>query len=402
MKRVKKRNSWDYFNDWVIFLFVLLLPTQFGKHFFFPFSYISGVRVDYLSPTLYATDILALILILLNIKVVLKTLYSKFYILLFCILILNILFSLSPPISFYWLLKTIELVSVAIIFSKRKLDHKKILIGFLIGAVFIFGLSLMQYVNKHALQGIFYFFGERALVLSTPGVAKASLVGSEFLRPYATFSHPNSMAGFYLLLYFFILAHKPFSRFLLVKHALLLLSTLLIFFSFSKIAILALLLLNSVYFLKKDALRGCRPCVIARILTLFVISLIFVQANTDPLTLEKRLELLRNATDIVILFPIIGTGIGAYLIAQKDFISKFPLFFNQPVHNIFFLYAAQLGIMGGGTAAILMLKNGGWRIKKYAYVLCAVVITGFFDHYWLTLQQNMILLAVVGGMLKLL
>ena len=415
MKGVKKKNSWDYFNDWVIFLFVTLLPTQFGKHFFFPFSYISGVRVDYLSPTLYVTDILALILIVLNIKVILKTLYSKFYlpfrsplnrgtkegILLFCILVINILFSLSPPISLYWLLKIVELCGIAIIFAKKHVDEKKLLAGFLIGAAFTFGLSLMQYINKHTLQGIFYYFGERALSLSTPGVAKASLAGTEFLRPYATFSHPNSMSGFYLLLYFFVLAYKPFSRFFLTKHTLLLLSALLIFFSFSKIAILTFLLLNTVYFLKQYTLRGCRLCAIARILTLFAVSLIFVQANTDPLTIQKRLELLRNALDIIIRFPIIGTGMGAYLVAQKDFVSRFPLFFNQPVHNIFLLYVAQLGIIGGGIIGILAVKNKTRKIKQYTYVFCAVIITGLFDHYWLTLQQNMIFLAVVGGVLKL-
>lgn len=415
MGSVKKKNSWDYFNDWIIFLFITLLPTQFGKHFFFPFSYISGVRVDYLSPTLYVTDILAFILISLNIKIVLKTLYSKFYspfrsppiqetkegILLFCILIINILFSLSPLISFYWIFKVFEVLSVVIIFSRGKWDDKKILAGFLMGATFTFGLSLMQYVNKHAIQGIFYYFGERALVLSTPGVAKASLAGTEFLRPYATFSHPNSMAGFFLLVYFFVLAYKPFSRFFLAKHTLLFLSTLLIFFSFSKVAIIIFLLLNSVYFLRRYTLHGCRPCMIARILTLFVVSFIFIQANTDPLTIQKRLELLRNALDIIIRFPIMGTGIGAYLIAQKDFVSKFPLFFNQPVHNIFLLYTAQLGIIGGGIVGILMVKNGKWKIKQYVYVFSAVILTGLFDHYWLTLQQNILLLAVVGGVLKL-
>lgn len=402
MERAKKKSNWDYFNNWLIFLFVTLLPTQLGKHFFFPFSYISAVRVDYLSPTLYVTDILALILIVSNIKIVAKTLYSKFYLLLFCILIINILFSLLPPISLYWLLKIVELLGIVIIFSKRVLDEKKILAGFLIGTTFVFGLSLIQYVNRRTLQGIFYFFGERALSVSTPGVAKASLAGTEFLRPYGTFSHPNSLAGFYLLVFFFVLSYKPFSRFFLVKHVLLLLSTLLIFFSFSKIAIATFLLLNILYLFKQGILRGCRPCTIARILTLFAVSFIFFQVNTDPLTVQKRWELLQNATQILIRFPITGTGIGAYLIAQQGFISKFPLFFNQPVHNIFFLYIAQLGIIGGGIVAVLLLKNKKIKLTSYAYVFFVVVLTGLFDHYWLTLQQNILLLAVVLGVLKFL
>ena len=40
------------------YLLILFLPTQLGKHFWPNFSYVYGVRIDYLSPTLYFTDIL--------------------------------------------------------------------------------------------------------------------------------------------------------------------------------------------------------------------------------------------------------------------------------------------------------------------------------------------------------
>src|SRR6266704_691714 len=45
-------------------LLILFLPTQFGKHFWPSFSIIQGIRVDYLSPTLYFTDILIILLFL--------------------------------------------------------------------------------------------------------------------------------------------------------------------------------------------------------------------------------------------------------------------------------------------------------------------------------------------------
>lgn len=399
-KKVKK-SSLDYFNDWVIFLFVILLPTQLGKHFFFAFSYISGVRVDYLSPTLYLTDIVAFILIAVNIKIISKTLYSKKVLSVFCILILNILFSLSPPISLYWFLKLFELVAMLIILTRKKIDGKKILIGLVIGAIFTFVLSMLQYVNKHAIQGVFYFFGERALSLSTPGVAKASLRGVEFLRPYGTFSHPNSMAGFYLLVYFFVLTYKPFNRFSSLKNIMLLLSSLLIFFSFSKVAIVAFLFLNILYLFASGLKSTCRPCIVARLITLSILSFIFVQIKTDPLTVQKRYELMKNALDIIIRYPITGTGIGAYLFAQRMYASRFFLFFNQPVHNIFLLYGAQLGIILGGVLFMVVFKPMKRFIFRYPYIALAILVTGFFDHYWFTLQQNMLLLAVVGGMLGL-
>src|SRR3989338_9410931 len=46
----------------LFFLTLLFLPTQLGRHFWPSFSYILGIRTDYLSPTLYLTDILILLL----------------------------------------------------------------------------------------------------------------------------------------------------------------------------------------------------------------------------------------------------------------------------------------------------------------------------------------------------
>ncbi len=56
----------------ILFLFFLLLPTQLGKHFFFPVSFIAGVRIDYLAPTLYTTDILFFLLFFFFSKAVIQ------------------------------------------------------------------------------------------------------------------------------------------------------------------------------------------------------------------------------------------------------------------------------------------------------------------------------------------
>src|SRR3972149_2923799 len=164
-------------NNILLFLFVLLLPTQLGKHFFFDFSYLSGVRVDYLAPTIYITDVLALILIVLNLKSVIKFLFSKKALILLSLLFLNVLISQFHLISIYRYIKILELLTVFIIFKTNKLSPGYLLYGFLIGGIFELFLTTAQFINKHSLQGIFYFFGERPLSLSMPGIAKASLSG---------------------------------------------------------------------------------------------------------------------------------------------------------------------------------------------------------------------------------
>src|SRR5579872_2586293 len=46
----------------LFYLLILFLPTQLGKHFLPNFSIIQGIRIDYLSPTVYFTDILICLL----------------------------------------------------------------------------------------------------------------------------------------------------------------------------------------------------------------------------------------------------------------------------------------------------------------------------------------------------
>ena len=265
------------------------------------------------------------------------------------------------------------------------LKEKYILVALLISGSFELFLSLIQLINKHSVQGVFYYFGERLLSLSTPGVAKATIQGVEFLRPYGTFSHPNSLAGFFLLLYFLVLTYKKFNRYLALKYLFLFISSILVFISFSKVAIVSFLILTTCYLILNTKL-SCRLCKIARVLVLFIVSLIFLSAATDPLTVNKRIELMKNSVTIILRYPVQGVGLGSYLIEQAKFSSRFYLFFNQPVHNIFLLFISEMGLIIGGFLLYRLIDQ-------------LIIFTGFFDHYWLTLQQNFLLMGLVMGVI---
>ncbi len=386
-------------NKLLIFLFLLFLPTQLGKHFFLPFSYLSGVRVDYLAPTVYLTDIIVFLLAIVNFKIVFKFFQNKKILIGLFLLLINVLFSRLPAISFYWLIKIAEFLTVFSLAKKmlKTLKDRSILTAFLLSGLFELFLTIAQLINKHSLQGIFYYFGERLISLSMPGVAKATIQGIEFLRPYGTFSHPNSLAGFFLVLYFFVLTYKKFNRHLILKYLFLLVSSFLIFLSFSKIAILTYLFLSVVYHLKSSIKLKCRLCVLARLFIIVVVSLVFLQATTDPLTINKRIELIKNSITVILHYPIQGVGLGSYLVEQANFSSKYYLFFNQPVHNIFLLYFSELGIVIGGLIIFLSLAKINRLIKISPYVFFALFLTGLFDHYWLTLQQNFLLMGLAMG-----
>jgi hypothetical protein len=391
----------EQLNNFLLYLLLLLLPTQFGKHFFFPFSYLNGIRVDYLAPTIYLTDILAFLLIVLNIKKIVVLFLNKKLLIIVGLFIINIIFSLSPIISIYKSIKILEIFFIGIIIYQSSINLFYVMICFLFGAMFETLISIFQLGLGHSIQGIFYFFGERPLSLSLPGIAKASLLGHEFLRPYATFSHPNSMAGFYLLLYTFFLSIKNNVKLnlLFILYSLLFIFSCLIMISFSKVVIITYLLLNT-YFLILNSKKPCRLCFFARMFVLIIVGSVFMMAQSDPLTIQKRIELIKNSLSIIFQRPIFGVGIGSYLVAQQSYSSHYLYFFNQPVHNIFLLLTAELGIPITIYFSILLIYFLKKNHKSYIIILIsAIFLTGFFDHYWLTLQQNILLLGVVGGLL---
>ncbi len=398
--KAAKTNLIYFLNSLVLGLFILLLPTQLGKHFFLSFSYLSGVRVDYLAPTVYTTDILAFILLMINWKQITSFFTNNRDLLLVLLLLLvNLVFAPAKELAAYRYLKIVELLAVFAFFSQTKIDKQIVALGLTISVVAQMGLVVFQFVNKHSLQAAAYWFGERYLSLSMPGIAKASIQGVEFLRPYATFSHPNSMAGFYLLLYTFVLTTSFFTP--LWKKIFLIVSTLIIFFSFSKVAILTLLLINLIYFVHKKKYLDCLPCFISQIIVFVVLGFIFLTAKTDSASVNKRLELLQSSLIIISRYPFTGVGLGNYLVIANK-INPASLFPFQPVHNIGLLFLAEVGLVLGGFIAYKLWQYFRSKPARVSLILCllSVVVTGMFDHYWWSLQQNWLLLGVVFGLLK--
>lgn len=391
-KLIKK----SFFAFYLILIF--FLPTQLGKHFFPLFSYVNGVRVDYLAPTIYFTDLIIFILFIGNCRQIVGYFKDKKIIFVLLLLFAGVIFANEQSLALYRFIRYIEFAIVfflaRIFFRKNK---KLILSSFLFSGLFQLVLGILQMVQKHSLQGIFYFFGERRFDISTPGIAKATLNGIELLRPYGTFSHPNSLAGFFLLIYFFVLIDKAFKKYSLFKYFSLSVFSILVFISFSKVAIFTFLILNGVYylfFIKTE----CLICKFSKTVVPLALSSLFLTATTDPLTINKRIELLKNSFNILKNHLLFGVGLGNYLIYQSKYPSKFHLFFNQPVHNIFLLFVTEAGPVISIIFLILFIRTVKIStFKEYWLLIAVVVFTGSFDHYWLTLEQNFLLLAIIYG-----
>lgn len=381
------------------YILLFLLPFQLGTFFFFDFSHIYGIRIDYLAPAVYLTDIVAILLIACNAEALRIFLNKKFFFLIL-LLTLNILLSQSPFIGLYRSFKILEVLALFAVFKNLKLKMNWVLYAFLTASILQLFLGLSHLMLGHSLQGIWYFLGERSFSIATPGIATVAFQGHELLRPYGTFSHPNSLAGFYLLLYSFVLFDKRFAPFWKAKYLFLGISSLLILFSFSKIALLSFLVVNSWYALR--SLKKCSLCSISKIIGAVVMTLLFFSATGDVDTLNKRMYLISSAFQIIEQYPLFGVGLGNYIHAQSTFSNPYPYHFVEPVHNIFLLLVAELGIpivlyVGYFVRGILEKL---WLHDVGRAILLIVCLTGLFDHYWITLQQNLLLLPVIVSFLQ--
>src|SRR3989344_275535 len=354
----------------LVYTFIFLLPIQLGKHFFPSYAYIDGIRIDYLDPALYLTDIVAVILLIIYRK---KLVLPKTKLITIFIILLAVKIILSP---------------------------KWVLWSFLFASILQIILATLQITAASSMQGIFYFLGERYFTIGTPGIAKVVINGAEVLRPYGTFSHPNSLAGFFLLAHTFFLWNKDYKNYPLLKNFVLGASAVLVLMSFSKIAILILAATYIVYGIKNYKI--CKVCSIGKALTMLLIATVFMATSGDPDTIQKRVLLAKHAIKIITDHPLTGVGLGNYVIAESRFPNPYPYVFIEPVHNILLLFVAEAGLILTFLTGVILIPF----LKKLSqnetarYALTVIIITGFFDHYWLTLQQNMLLAPILFGLLQ--
>lgn len=405
----------------LFYLFILFIPTQFGKHFWPSFSYVLGSRIDYLSPTIYITDILVVSLfslVILKRKLSISPLYSISIL----FIALSISFSTSPFPGWYFLFKYLE-ISFLIWYVARA-QYNRILVGSMlfVGIIFESLLSIAQIISQGSVGGLLYFLGERSFSGSTPGIANASISGQLILRPYGTFSHPNMLAGYFvivmLLVTYFLRKEQKISQLLIFLSFIF--GTIGLALTLSRTAIAAWVLIGLVTIFTAFHKKIDTVILLFTLLvgTTFLLTAIFFPPIISRLlsvsfgeSLAERSRLAHVAFAMILNHTFLGVG-------PNNFISSLPLFSKnefvlQPVHNIYLLIASELGIPG-----LLLFLGSLWFLTRKVYrtwkrsseerkeaitplllAFLAILFSGFFDHYFVTLPQGQLLFAIVIGLL---
>jgi hypothetical protein len=382
----------------LLYILFILLPTQLGIHFWPSWSQVFGIKVDYLSPTIYLTDLIIIGLLLIS-----KTFKTPQPV---WILIggLNIIYSLSPLLTFLSWVRVFEFyLLIHFLITNKELLISSIKKTLPISLILISLIACIQFLHQSSLGGIFYYLGERPLSYTNPAVAKVQLLNiSQLIRPYSTFSHPNSLSGYLLVGFLLVVFLKPKKWFGSLQSKLaffsVILSALTIAITFSKMNIYLLftyLVFNLASKLPTKA-KSLKYLIVT--LALFFVGLAVLITNLSSPSYTDRVQLIGKATKIIETHPLTGLGLGAFPLSQDQVLTSHTLNLNfQPVHNLPLLLASELGVP---TLALLLLKLSSclviWgRPNSFGIIAAVIFITGLVDHYWITLHQNQLLLSVV-------
>jgi O-antigen ligase len=397
-------------------LLVLFLPTQLGLHVWPEWSYILGRRVDYLSPTLYFTDLLWLLLIAswlsvsfknfkdikINVAVLIAALLFAFT---------NIWLSQAPMTAAYQWIKIGEFLLLGF-YIKHTKPSITLFMPVLTTAVLVSSLLAMwQFFFGHSVGGIFWWLGERTFSVLTPGIARITLCSpisdscALALRPYATFPHSNVLGGFLAIALPLIwtqwsrypLSHPPGSVFRRVVpygiRAAVVLGSMALVLTFSRSAWLGCLI--SVLPLMARLRKNSTWFVLLAVALGGVLVLSTVKFAQESVVVRQQLQMVS-----LMLWqqsPLVGIGAGNFIVALPDLLVSKTVYYLQPVHNLYLLTLSEYGLIGLGGLLWLLFSG----IKKFSFrcsPLLALVVIGVFDHYLLTLQQGQLLLTLVVGL----
>lgn len=200
------------------YLIIFSIPLNLGKHFIFKWSYVNGILIDYLIPTIYLQDLLILVLlgvwfvrILLGkskqpspssgrllLILLTRPLGASLVFFTFSIL-LSILVALNVYVGLYAFIRLLLyiLFSLYIAANVSIKENLQCLIKTISLSVFCLSLlGLGQWINQGSIFNNYLFFGEQPYNVRTFGITRKFIFNQKLIPPYGTFRHPNVFGGY--------------------------------------------------------------------------------------------------------------------------------------------------------------------------------------------------------------
>lgn len=416
------------------YLTLVLLPSQLGFHFWPSWAHLLGRRIDYLSPTLYLNDITILLTLsfywwgkriastpiksgdrndtLMGVGPPIPGYWRTIFLRVIPIfIILNIAFSLNPPVTLIIWLRFLVYFLWGWYIIRTKPDLALVTFFLSLSIIYASTIAILQWQRQQALGGLFWLLGERWYTPATPGIALANWCSwlspcREVVRSYATFPHPNVLAGYLVILWPLLWLHRQKSKIITLSLCLIpfaLLTTL------SRMAWITWLVVTTFHFLVKlrttnYQLRTNHPLLLFTLLALGGLIIFFPYLRSLNLQNESvtlRQALIYSAWEIWRSAPFLGTGLGASLSAYPEIIPKTNVYAFQPVHLVPLLLLTEIGVIGVFILGLLIYYfRSKFRFTlPFSLSLLTLILLSLFDHYPLSLHQGQLLTALILSLL---
>lgn len=405
----------------IFYITVFLVSIQLGKHFWPEYAFVNGIRLDYLSPTLYLSDIFIVALIFLHIflhpKSFIRFISKSFVLPLFLLsLLVSSIFAQSFETAIYWSLKIIEVVLLSWVVLSFRLNKKsfvRIIDVFALGAVIQSLIAVIQFVLQRSIGGPLYYLGERSFDVDTIGISTFFNANQEFLRPYGTFPHPNVLALYLSIALVLTISYVASKKISIRSYTYSFVATIILIgllVTVSRIIILFTVVVLLMLFLKSK--RQLLYAVLLFLLLfpsyLLLFSGRFLTIATLVDAFAVRIQMIGGSLSLISNNLLFGLGPNNTFFHNPSSSLSLHLRF-QPVHNVYLQILLQLGLIGL-IPALFFVQEIGKRIfseftrKRFPLyavsLLCLeVLIVGLFDHFLVTLQQGLLIGALLVGFL---
>ncbi len=335
-------------------------------------------------------------------------------------------FAYDKFLAFYkygWFLLGVGLLFLLL---KAKYNKIKLFYFFMVGVLWEALLAIYQFIFQVSFKNKWFGIAEH-----NPGDLGVSVIetlsGERWLRAYGGLDHPNILGGLLVIAILLLLINKnpklslgmsKFNLGFLGQNVLLIILSTALFLTFSRGAYLAfassLLLLIIFSFCKKNKEMQFKSLKFLFASSLIFISLFSIYPNLfkarilGNLRLEnksniERINGIQDAQKIIKNNLFFGVGMGNYALAlKKEVYPNKKSYFYQPVHNVFILILAEIGIFGF-LAFLSFIFYLSYLIFKnnifYLSLLFALIILFSFDHYFWSLHFGFLLFFFSLGMI---
>lgn len=349
-----------------------------------------------------------------------QTVFWFFLWLIFFFYLLSGFWAADPKLVFWGALRFLMSFFAFYLLCNGYLKIREVLRLLLFAFLLQTGLAIYQYWNQHSFG--LSLFGEVHFQAETAGVARFDYQGSKFSRSYGTFLHPNVLGGFALFVlifatYFWQRQKEKIWLFVGVAGGVALV------LSFSRSALIALIVSSLIYlfFINPRVKKAISPlkillaCGVILLLafssSIVDLAKIRLQISTDENSVRERLNYMDISYRQILSQPW-GIGAAHFTPKMQNHTSvKLLPWEKQPVHNVFLLLAAELGLAAVMVLIAFMLwlfhalhqcnriflMNSDKRLNRYLiYFLWAAFVISLFDHYFLTNNSALLLLLVYG------